>query len=228
VTTPRTPNCDFCNEFSGDAQNAFDRIYHRDPGSRVLLRSDDFALVPSLGQIAEGHLLLLPIRHSTAIGDLTDGLLEEFTRLSGAVLRILRREYGPCIAFEHGVRSGGAGGCGISHAHLHAVPLPSSLDPIGSLKAKFLHQRMRDLSDLGKQSKGMAAYLFYADSRSRAYLFDTPTLESQYMRKALAANLGVHDWDWRTAGREGRLLATLNRLSRRFDKLRFSATTHYR
>jgi diadenosine tetraphosphate (Ap4A) HIT family hydrolase len=217
--------CDFCDEFTDGFQNTFNQIYGSDPKTRVLFRSDDFAVVPSLGQIAEGHLLLLPIKHWTATGDLTEDLLKELTRLSEAVITILRREYGSCITFEHGVRSGSAGGCGISHAHLHVLPLPSSLDPIGSLKAKFPHKRVGDLNEVRKQSKGMVGYLFYEDSHSRAYLFDTPKLESQYMRKTLTAILDMHDWDWRTAGREERLLATVNRLSGHFDNICFSAAT---
>jgi diadenosine tetraphosphate (Ap4A) HIT family hydrolase len=218
--------CDFCDEFSGKSESAFNRIYRRNPRTRVLFRSDNFALVPSLGQLAEGHLLLLPIMHWTAIGDLTGNLLEDFAGLCDAVLEILRREYGSCVAFEHGVRSGGAGGCGISHAHLHFVPLAPLLDPIVSLQLKFPHKRLGDLSELGNQSKGMLGYILYADSNSRIYLFDTPNLESQYMRKILTTNLGVHEWDWRAAGREERLLATLNRLSGWFEGFRFSAFIH--
>lgn len=218
--------CDFCDEFSGKSESTFNRIYRCNPRTRVLFRSDDFALVPSLGQVAEGHLLLLPIVHCTAIGDLTGSLLEDFTGICDAVLEILRREYGPCVAFEHGVRSGGAGGCGISHAHLHFVPLAPSLDPIGSLQLKFPHKRLGDLSELGNESKGMVGYILYADSNSRINLFDTPSLESQYIRKILTTNLGMHEWDWRAAGREERLLATLNRLSGHFDNLRFSAMTN--
>lgn len=218
--------CDFCDEFSGKSESTFNRIYGCNPRARVLFRSDDFVLVPSLGQLAEGHLLLLPIKHWTAVGDLDDRLLVDFAGLYGAVLEILRREYGPCVAFEHGVRSGGAGGCGISHAHLHFVPLATALDPIVSLHLKFPHKSLGNLSELGNKSKGMVGYMLYVDSNSRIYLFDTPNLESQFMRKTLTTNLSSNEWDWRAAGREERLLATMNRLSGPFENLPFSASIH--
>jgi diadenosine tetraphosphate (Ap4A) HIT family hydrolase len=214
--------CDLCNEFSGNGPNTFERIYRNNPNSRILFRSNRFIVIPSLGQIAEGHLLLLPINHWTSIGDLGESLLAEFAELSRAVTKGLREQYGSCIAFEHGVRSASAGGCGISHAHLHALPLPQSLDPVDSLKSKFSYKRVADLNELRNESDGMSGYLFYQDTRSIAYVFDAPNLESQYMRKALTAVLGAHDWDWRSAGREERLLATLNRMSNPFDNLRFS------
>src|SRR6267154_4346010 len=110
--------CDLCDEFSGGAKNSFDRIYGQNPLTRVLFRSEEFIVVPTLGQIAEGHLLLLPINHWTAIGDLSESLLQEFAELLSAVTARLREEYGPCVTFEHGVRSGTTGGCGISHAHM--------------------------------------------------------------------------------------------------------------
>jgi diadenosine tetraphosphate (Ap4A) HIT family hydrolase len=214
-----TPNCDFCNEFAGCVENAFDRIYRRDPTSRVLFRSDEFVVVPSLGQVAEGHLLLLPIKHWTAVGDLPESLSEGFTELSKNITAILDEEYGSCITFEHGVRSESAGGCGIDHAHLHVVPLSAALDPIDFLKSQFSYEQIGDLSEIGKQSKGRSGYLFYQDSQSRAYLFDAANLVSQYMRRVLANVLGVHDWDWRSAGKEDRLLRTLDLLAGRFGRV---------
>jgi diadenosine tetraphosphate (Ap4A) HIT family hydrolase len=211
--------CDFCNEFSDGVENTFDRIYGPDLKSRALFRSEEFVLVPSLGQIAEGHLLLLPTKHWTALGDLPEPLLGEFRGLSKSVTTILSEEYGSGITFEHGVRAGGTGGCGIYHAHLHAVPISEALDPVDFLKSKFSYKRIEDLIEIKKLSEGKSEYLFYQDSRSRAYLFDVPNLASQYMRRVLAEVLATHDWDWRSAGKEDRLLTTLNRLSNRFESV---------
>jgi hypothetical protein len=100
-------DCDFCKEFVGDSENSFHRIYSRNPDSRVLLRSDEFAVIPSLGQILEGYLLVLPIKHFKALGDLSGLLLEEFAAVSQCVGKILREQYGPCIRHQskHGSRS---------------------------------------------------------------------------------------------------------------------------
>jgi diadenosine tetraphosphate (Ap4A) HIT family hydrolase len=200
-------DCDFCNELRGDLSCAFHRIYAGDPDTRVLFRSEKFAVIPSLGHILGGYLLVLPIRHFRAAGDLTGNYLDEFAAICERVGRTLKDQYGPCILFEHGTRSEGVGGCGIYHAHMHAVPLSEVPDPVEILKLRFPYADLTDLS----------SYLFYRDSDARFYLFDTGPLPSQYMRKLLADALGNQDWDWRKAGREERLLATMRVLSGQFD-----------
>ncbi len=218
-------DCDFCKEFVGDSENSFHRIYARNPDSRVLLHSDGFAVIPSLGQILEGYLLVLPIKHFKAVGDLPDDDLDEFVAVCECVGKILKNEYGRYVLFEHGTRSEGVGGCGIYHAHLHATPLASASDPIELLKLSFPYTEFANLNEIRKQSAGLPSYLFYQDSNAKLYLFDTGPLPSQYMRKVLADALGQQDWNWRNAGREERLLATIRRLSGQFDGAQTFART---
>jgi len=183
----------------------------------VLFRSNNFAVIPSLGQIVESYLLVLPIKHFKAVGDLPGHYLDEFVAVCQCVGKVLKDQYGPYFLFEHGTRSEGAGGCGIYHAHLHAVPLAQVPDPVDALKSRFPYVELTRINEISKQSAGLPSYLFYQDSNARLYLFDTGPLPSQYMRKVLADALGKEDWDWRTAGREERLFATIQRLSGRFD-----------
>jgi diadenosine tetraphosphate (Ap4A) HIT family hydrolase len=215
-----TTNCDFCNEFCDNAENTFRRIYGLRPNSRVLFRSEEFVVVPSLGQIVEGYLLLVPTKHWTALGDLSESLLGELADLCQSVAAILRKEYGSCVLYEHGTRSASAGGCGIYHAHLHAVPSSKSLDQSELLKSKFSYSEIVDLNDIRSGTEHLPAYLFYQNPQGRSYVFDTGSLPSQYMRRLLAEELGNPEWDWRSAGREERLLNTLNRLSDHFDSVR--------
>jgi diadenosine tetraphosphate (Ap4A) HIT family hydrolase len=217
--------CDFCNELSGSSENSFGRIYGEHIESRILSRSSQFAVIPSLGQVVEGYLLILPINHFRALGDLPGPLLQEFVAICERVGNILKDQYGPHILFEHGTRSEGVGGCGIYHAHLHAVPLAEVADPIDTLKVRFPYAELTHLNEISKRSAGLSSYLFYQDSRARLYLFDTGPLPSQYMRKLLADALGNQDWDWRTAGREERLLATVQRLSEQLNCTKETALT---
>jgi diadenosine tetraphosphate (Ap4A) HIT family hydrolase len=205
--------CDFCSELSGSSENSFGRIYADYLGNRILSRSSQFAVIPSMGQIAEGYLLVLPINHFKALGDLPETLLQEFTAICERVGRTLKDQYGPYILFEHGTRSEGVGGCGIYHAHLHAVPLAEVPDPIEKLKLRFPYVELTTLSEISKRGAGLSSYLLYQDLNARPYVFDTGNLPSQYMRKLLADELGNQNWDWRTAGREERLLTTIRRLS---------------
>jgi diadenosine tetraphosphate (Ap4A) HIT family hydrolase len=211
-------NCEFCSELTGSADNAFAEIYNGNPERRFLFRSRQFAVVPSLGQIVEGYLLVLPIEHFRTIGDMPDDLLTEFGGVCRRAGQILKNQYGQYVLFEHGARADGAGGCGIYHAHVHATPLAGLSDPVDVLKGRFPYTVLRNLNEIREESVGLPSYLLYQDSGAGLYLFDTGPLPSQYMRKLLADAIGGQEWNWRNAGREDRLLATIERLAPRFKR----------
>lgn len=215
--TPNLIQCDFCNEFSGSSENSFARIYGAQPESRILFRSSQLAVIPSIGQIVEGYLLVLPLDHFKALGDLPSAILEELAGVCDFIGRTFKEQYGPYILFEHGARSEGVGGCGIYHAHLHVAQLAGISDPVATLKLRFPYTEFAHLDEIRKHSAGLPSYLFYQDSNAKLYLFDTGPLPSQYMRKLLAEAVGGQDWNWRDAGKEKRLLTTLQRLSGQFD-----------
>lgn len=217
--------CDFCREFRDDPENTFSKLYGETLPRRTLFRSSRFAVVPSLGQIVDGYLLVLPVNHFVTISDLPSNLIGEFAMLVTEVRRIVTSVYGPCIMFEHGARSASAGGCGIYHAHAHVVPLSGMRDPICQLKASFRHARLPRLTDIPEQSYHLGSYLLCEDSAQSTYLFDAGKLPSQYMRKLLADKLGEPEWDWRLMGQEHRLLSTYNQLVGEFDKLPMLAAT---
>lgn len=216
-------HCDFCDEFSGGRENAFARIYSHDQMSRILFHSENFVVFPSLGQIVEGYLLLAPTSHWKALADMPDPIFHEFAALCKSVRGILEGEYGSCIFFEHGTRRADSGGCGIYHAHLHAVPFPDSSEPSHALRSKFPYKELADPKEMKKQTEGLSAYLYYENSQARPYVFDVGILPSQYMRRLLAQALGKNAWDWRAAGEEEALLATLSRLSNHAELLRVAA-----
>jgi diadenosine tetraphosphate (Ap4A) HIT family hydrolase len=214
-TTPQ--NCEFCDEFGGGVNNGFYARYQDCPKTRILLSTENFYVVPSVGQLVDGYLLVLPKDHYTTLDELTTELVAELADTSERVRAALSEIYGSCVCFEHGARGPLNGGCGIYHAHLHIVPLSGISDPAESLKLKFPFAELVHLREIGHRSASLSSYLFYQDSDARLYLFDTGPLPSQYMRKLLADALRTQDWDWRTAGREERLLATIRRLSGQFD-----------
>jgi diadenosine tetraphosphate (Ap4A) HIT family hydrolase len=200
-------HCEFCDEFSGGTHNSFAERFHEDRMDRTVIETESLRVVPTLGQIAQGYLLIVPRHHCCAIADLPAEFLREVEQLKTRLAGSLRDTYGQYVFFEHGVRTQGSGGCGISHAHLHAIPVGTEQDPIEKLKAAFPHKRVPSLSRLGDILRDVS-YLYYEDTRGECHVFYPQFLPSQYMRRILAEALGVQQWDWRTSGREESVLVT--------------------
>jgi diadenosine tetraphosphate (Ap4A) HIT family hydrolase len=64
-------DCEFCDEFAGGSANSFARHYSYQVESRTILETSGFRVLPSLGQIVPGYLLLVPTRHYRAFGDMS-------------------------------------------------------------------------------------------------------------------------------------------------------------
>jgi diadenosine tetraphosphate (Ap4A) HIT family hydrolase len=209
--------CDFCNEFAGGTTNAFYARYAGTPPDRILLATENFRVFPSIGQLVEGHLLIAPVSHYTALDEMPKIRSSELIGIWRHVRSQLSELYSPCVCFEHGARGPLNGGCGIYHAHLHVAPLNGHPNPIDALKATFPYTQLTGLNEIWNHSVRLPSYLLYQDLDATLYLFDAGTLPSQYMRKLLADALQEQNWNWRTAGREERLLATMRRLLGQFD-----------
>jgi diadenosine tetraphosphate (Ap4A) HIT family hydrolase len=205
-------DCEFCNEFAGGSANSFAANYANEIASRTILEEDDFRVLPSLGQIVPGYLLLVPNHHYLSFADMPLEELEAAKALKESLTSQMRGAYGDCLIFEHGVRAPDSGGCGISHAHLHVVPFPHGKEPIEQLTRAFQFEEVPNLLDLKWIPSGKS-YLYYESVRGSSYVFYPPFIPSQYVRRLLAEALGTQAWDWRNCGKEERFLSTLARAS---------------
>lgn len=212
-----TEKCDFCNEFTGGLENSFTARYSGELRSRIIARTQNFNVLPSLGQIVEGYLLIVPVKHYTALADLPTQLVQELSQLCGRVRRALSVTYGPALLFEHGVRAGQSGGCGIDHAHLHAVPFATAREPIEELKHRHSFKVIGGLSGVNGEVPQGSSYLYYENLSEQPCVFDVDFMPSQYVRKLLAQSLGIDLWDWREYGREKALASSIARLSEFFS-----------
>jgi diadenosine tetraphosphate (Ap4A) HIT family hydrolase len=207
-------DCEFCDEFAGGSANSFADHYAHEVASRTILEQDGFRVLPSLGQIVPGYLLLVPKHHYRAFADMSLEELSAAEALKAHLSGQLGCTYGEYLFFEHGARASDSGGCGITHAHLHAVPFPYEKDPVEELTREFPFEEIANLSEL-KRVQPERSYLYYEAVRGKRYVLYPPFVPSQYIRRLLAEALGTEAWDWRQCGREERLLGTLARTSRR-------------
>jgi ATP adenylyltransferase len=184
-------NCCLCsNVASGAAQE----------WNRPLLESRNFVVLPSVGSLVEGWLLIVPRDHHISMGALPDLLADEMRSLKHRLASRLRLLYGELCAFEHGpARLERRVGCGVDHAHLHIVPVAFDL---ADAAAPFLPS---DVSwAQGGWDQCRAAYLSGKDylyleqpiGVGRIAVHDS--FGSQVFRKAIAAKIGVPEqFNWR-------------------------------
>ena len=204
--------CEFCDEFSGSGSNSFAARYGNDLKDRKVLETDNLTVVPSLGHFVKGYLLLIPKLHYCALGDMPSEIARELAEVQRSLIRRLSPLYGRYTFFEHGARTPGSGGCGIYHAHLHALPLDSE-GVLRQLRDQFPHKRVGSLLDLKEATSG-ASYLYYEDPSAQSWLFFPTALPSQYMRRLIAEEMGISGWDWRSSGREEAFLATRSEVAK--------------
>ncbi len=100
------PGCIFCDPDEG-------LVVHRGTTAFVLLNRFPYT---------SGHLMVAPLRHTGALGELTDAEALEIHRLAAAAIATLTAAYAP-HGHNLGWNLGRAAGAGIvDHVHLHVVP----------------------------------------------------------------------------------------------------------
>ncbi len=201
--------CDFCKELR-ELPCIFSRRYVDLAGKRAIRRSPHSYLLPSLGPLVAGHVLIVPLQHVTSLARLTG---EAFTDLvakaddwAGKVT-----EGKIPLMFEHGTPSEDTmhGGCGICHCHLHLLPMPDGFcQRFYERLAAFLEVRGYGSDFISLESwddlKAHAASAYIAvrigTEPPRVLLFGNDVaVQSQLLRQFVASELidPPRAWDWR-------------------------------
>ena len=218
--------CEICTEISG--------VGHRDllvellggnPGSWVLFESSHFAVLPSVGPLVAGHVLICPRRHTNRLASVYLDEVGDLKRTKATVANVLEAVFGsPVQFFEHGASVDGQYvPCTVTHAHLHALPvrpiwpeLPTSLtwDAVSSTPTALARH------------VGDNEYLYYEGSDGNAVVATKVGLriESQLLRRVIAEQLGhPTEWNWREYPRTELLRRTCEALAPAFSSWSMSS-----
>ena len=104
--------CIFCLQSSGDSADET-RVRYRGRHPFRLLKRFPYA---------SGHLMIAPLRHCGALGELTDDEALEVHALTVRGLDVLAQTFGP-DGYNLGWNIGRVAGAGVvDHVHLHVVP----------------------------------------------------------------------------------------------------------
>jgi diadenosine tetraphosphate (Ap4A) HIT family hydrolase len=96
------------------------------PGQSWIVCHDRIAtVIPTVGPLRAGHVLVVPHRHVTSLGRLSVTELDALEGTVAAARHLLQSAYGEgAVAFEYGFNV--PGGRRVEHAHLHIVPTTST------------------------------------------------------------------------------------------------------
>lgn len=196
--------CCLCSQIAGESGN--DLLARMLPGEpyvrRVMLEDAAFAVMPSLGPLAPGHVLLCPKTHVRSFAALDRDFDRALAAMKEALRAALQEVFpGDVHVFEHGsARAGERVLCSVDHAHLHFVPLPAALS--GGLLQTAEWQAFDGSLTALRHIAGDEEYLLYEppSGTPRALTAKAGRVESQYMRRLIAEQLGnADDWNWRSA-----------------------------
>jgi ATP adenylyltransferase len=202
--------CPLCIGIAGD--------HLRDPWNQPLLESQHFVVIPSLGALVEGWLLIVPKEHVLSVAKLSEARVEEMADVKHDVCEMVGRQYGSVRVFEHGPATPcSQTGCGVDHAHVHVVPLDVDL---GNLAERFLPQGVTFQAGTMHDCRSAAArgfdYLFLEQPTGPSLVAVHDHFGSQVFRKAIAEACGTPGaYNWRDHPQLRNVGATIERLGER-------------
>ena len=162
-----------------------------------LFVSDLFVVMPTLGCLVPGWLLIVPRRAMANLTNLNISERKSLRKLIAAVRPRLNHPGKQIFYFEHGSLPGSPASCGIDQAHLHIAPLPFDLVEVAIQQTGVAWEPTS--CHAYSLSVAHGEYLFVADSSGRAMIGTVTSPTSQWFRKLIAAETNQHDlWDYRT------------------------------
>jgi diguanylate cyclase (GGDEF)-like protein len=194
--------CRFCPELAGEIRTSeFHELTDNQIECRYIRESDNFAVLPALGHITPGHLLLCTKPHWLCMAQIAPILFDELEGILAATCARVSKVYGTkVLVYEHGQMSpeDRCGAC-VEHAHLHILPVSGEVDERmrATIRTSYAEREIALFDELPSMVGG-EGYLLLFDTHGSRFFYPAPIVASQYLRKQACDAMGLsHRWDWR-------------------------------
>ncbi len=154
-----------------------------------LLASSSFVVIPAVGPITPGHVMVVSRNHSPNLGSMGQTKIREYRSLVESISK--HSGFGELLEGEHGASADESGGACITHAHVNLIPGFSHLVDMLELNLPSLEVD-HDLQTL----KSDAAPYILLRGGGIVRLYRAHAVPSQLIRRVLFAKVGRDDWDW--------------------------------
>ena len=219
--------CSFCSEINGKEENNFFDIYLKEKfekeglNSRIVATTHKFVIMPMVGPLVPGYLLIVPKDHYLSISQLPKEQIEELKIVKEELKKVFEKHYGKSVFYEHGALSCSAkGGSCSDHAHLHIVVVDIDVnDNFGQYGYELI--KLDDYSEIINQKQRNIPYLYYENQKGEMFLADAPIVESQFIRKLIAKDIDALDRAlWNENIRIDWMIEIVKKLRPHFEKLK--------
>lgn len=162
----------------------------------IIYETANFLVVPGLGPLAPGYLMIMPKEHYLSLAQVPDYLMFEYHEIEQDMEEILWQMYKLPVGFyEHGTGPNGiAGFKSIVHMHIHVM-----LN--NELKEEYRNMlNMHEISDI-TQAKDISYFWYKWGSDGQQWIADDPKvyIQRQFHRQVYAEehNLAKDQFNWR-------------------------------
>jgi ATP adenylyltransferase len=185
--------CVFCEKY-GEKKNT------NEPWDTILYESQNFVVVPSIGSLVEGWILIISKSHFISMGELDYHLYEELNEVINLSTLAIKNTYGEVVLFEHGpVQTKQLVGCGIDHFHLHILPISCNLiEEVQKLLPLKWHG-IESISSTKEYFISKLPYLLLLDQDCNLNIATSYNIPSQIFRLAIANFIERPDiYNWKS------------------------------
>lgn len=152
-------------------------------------------MVPALGPLSIGHLLIITKRHVTSFSQLDSSQLSTYQFIVDRIVDKLSFQALFPIEFEHGATTGDCSGSCILHAHMHLaftkINCSEKIKPKGILSEEIHADSLSHFKD--------RPYIYWSMPKNRsrtAKFFSTVDISRQEIRRSIGVLLKNNKWDW--------------------------------
>jgi diadenosine tetraphosphate (Ap4A) HIT family hydrolase len=181
---PEQPNCPLCTAGRGtplfeDGVNV----------NKILAGGNGFFVVPALGPLVLGHVLVISASHTEGLLYLSPDTRQRYATLSRVIRAYCAHRGTTVLEAEHGARHNSVRGPCIRHTHIHVLPGLGDLTHIFDERKDLDAVSTSDISSLGD------TYLWIGNGIAQR-LYRARNAAGQEIRRTVGGHLGVESWDW--------------------------------
>lgn len=184
-------------------------IDHSKIENTIIEETEYFYILPTLGSLVDGYILIVTKRHINSMSELNENELNEYKNIIDKYQNLFKKIYNKTpIVFEHGTpnQNSEMKANSVTHAHTHIVNINFSNEK--EILEKYNFKEIDDFKEINKNMN----YIKYISNNKIYITYNFPSV-SQLMRILIAEELNYKDkFDWKKERFDENIISTIERI----------------